>query len=265
MTGRTPTHVVFLHGYTSPGEPSRQALSRAFNSAGITAELHTPIAPSGSTRIDPFNPSGASSWFRYATDLSNVVPQGIDYANLQDVHEVMYSPWTVDGSEQSSLWDLMTSLAGTENGKQVALVGESQGGVMAALLGIEWNRQFPTNQLGWLALVRTAPDPHTWQPRPMNNDATFDFDLHWEQTPPRYETRFCVVLGADDPTYRTYTSIGAIGPLLINNTVVNTDIRIHHSNDGNVDLRILPRVTHDSHEDEVFAAVAQSIVVMGTL
>ena len=263
MTISRPTHVVFLHGYTSPVEPSRETLIQALHAAGINAELHTPIAPDGAARIDPFNPEGAASWFRYSTDLSALVPQGIDYANLQDVHDVMYSPWVSAGMEQPALWELLTSIAGGDAANNVALVGESQGGVMAALLGIEWNRQFPNNQLGWIGLVRTAPDPHTWQPRPMNELKTFNFDANWDVIPPRYETRFCVVLGGDDPTYRTYTSIGAIGPLLVNNPVASSDIQLHHASNGNVDLHILAGVTHDSHEDQVFAALAQSIVQMG--
>jgi pimeloyl-ACP methyl ester carboxylesterase len=250
--------LLFLHGYTSPNVPSRETLARALRSAGVDAELHTPLAPEGEHRRDPFNPSGESSWFRYATDRSNLVPQGIDYANLADVHHVMYSPWESHGSVELALWDQLCVLA--EHGADhVALVGESQGGVMAALLGIEWNRQHPQNQLGWIGLVRTAPDPHTWQPRPMNDSATFTFNDEWAQVPPRYATQFCVVLGADDETYRTYTSLAALGPLLINNQISNSGIGIHQSAEGNVNLRILPGVTHDSHEDDVFSALAAAL------
>jgi hypothetical protein len=253
-----PTHVLFLHGYTTPVEPTRETLTRALRSVDLAAELHTPLAPDGDVRRDPFNPAGDSSWFRYATDRSDCVPQGIDYANLSDVHDVMYSSWESHGLVHQSLWDQLTLIA--DNGaKTVALIGESQGGVMAALLGIEWNRQNPHNQLGWIGLVRTAPDPHTWQPRAADESGTFTFHDPWNVLPPRYETRFCVVLGADDTTYRTYTSIGALGPLLINNQISNRGIGIHHAPDGNVDLHILPGVTHDSHEDSVFATVAASL------
>ena len=253
-----PQHVLFLHGYTTPVEPTRETLTKALHSAGINAELHTPLAPEGDARRDPFNPAGDSSWFRYATDRSDCVPQGIDHANLPDVHHVMYSSWEAHGLVHLPLWDQLSSMA-DDGAKHVALIGESQGGVMAALLGIEWNRQNPHNQLGWIGLVRTAPDPHTWQPRAASESGTFTNHERWTQVPPRYETRFCVVLGADDQTYRTYTSIGALGPLLINNHISNSGIGVHNSANGNVDLHILPGVTHDSHEDHVFAAVAASL------
>lgn len=257
--GSPPTSMLFLHGYTSPGEPSHATLTQALSNAGVTADVYTPLAPAGDTRRDPFNPDGASSWFRYATDNSALVPQGVDYAELSDVYDVMYSPWVSHDASHASLWDQLTMLVDRDGAESVALVGESQGGVMAALLGMEWNRQHPENQLGWLGLVRTAPDPHTWQPRPANQQRTFTFDPQWDHVPPRYQTNFCVVLGADDPTYRTYTSIAALGPLLINNPVCNPEIAIHYDIDGNVDLRILPGVTHDSHEAEVFAALATSL------
>mgnify|MGYP000275836150 CR=1 FL=1 len=255
----TPSHVIFLHGYTTPTEPSRANLTRAFASVGLTAELITPQAPSGALRNDPFNPTGQPSWFRYSTDHSATIPQRLDDANLSDVYQVMYSPWTANGSEQMSLWDVLTVAAAHDGAARVALVGESQGGVMAALIGIEWNRQHPTNQLGWLGLVRTAPDRHTWQPRPRNRDETFSFDPEWSTVPASYTTRISVVLGAEDLTYRTSTSLAALGPLLANNRIHTPGIGIYHSPSGNVDLRILTDVTHDSQEQRVFQTLAQSI------
>ena len=257
--GSGPRSVLFLHGYTSPSEPSRDTLTQALDNAGVIADVHTPLAPEGDTRRDPFNPDGAASWFRYTTDRSALVPQGVDYADLADVYAVMYSPWVSHGLSHAPLWDQLATLVDRDGADCVALVGESQGGVMAALLGIEWNRQHPDNQLGWLGLVRTAPDPHTWQPRPPHEQRTFTFDPQWDQPPPRFNTHFCVVLGADDPTYRTYTSIAALGPLLINNPVCNPEIQIHYNVNGNVDLHVLPHVTHDSNEADVFAALAASL------
>ena len=55
------------------------------------------------------------------------------------------------------------------------------------------------------------------------------------------------------------TSLSALGPLLINNPIQTDGIGIYHSADGNVDLRILPEVTHDSHEREVWEALATSL------
>ena len=254
-----PSHVIFLHGYTTPAEPSRDTLQRAFASVAIHPELITPQAPSGDSRRDPFNPEGAPSWFRYSTDHGAAVPQRLDDADLTDVYEVMYSSWPDSDVEQQSLWELLTTASSHDGASSVALVGESQGGVMAALLGIEWNRQHPSDQLGWLGLVRTAPDRHTWQPRPENSDRTFTFASTWSLLPPRYVTRFSVILGADDVTYRTSTSIAALGPLLVNNPIRTPGIGIHQSARGNVDLRIIPDVTHDSHEQLVFNTLAESI------
>ena len=259
MGSRQPRCIVFLHGYTTPHEPSRETLSQAFTAAGLAVELHTPTAPSGDLRVDPFNPDGAPSWFRYATDLSSTIPQQLDAANLSDVHDVMYAPWTVDVDEQVSLWSLLTSVCALHSASNVALVGESQGGVMAALLGIEWNRQNPRDQLGWIGLVRTAPDTHTWQPRPRASVGTWELDPMWSSVPPRYATHFSIILGAEDLTYRVSTSVGALGPLLINNPIRTDGIGLYHAVDGNVDLRILPEVTHDSHEREVWETLANSL------
>ena len=256
-----PSHIIFLHGYTTPTEPSRETLGRAFASVGLTPELHTPQAPSGHSRQDPFNPTGEPSWFRYWTDHSVTIPQQLDDADLGDVHKVMYSPWKVGASEQASLWNLLTDTSGDSDASRVALLGESQGGVMAALLAMEWNRQHPMNQLGWLGLVRTAPDRHTWQPRPRNSDQTFTFDPSWNTAPPSYTTRVSVVLGAEDLTYRTSTSLAALGSLLINNRIHTPGIGFYHSPSGNVDLRILPQVTHDSHEQLVFDNLAASMAM----
>ena len=130
---------------------------------------------------------------------------------------------------------------------------------MAALLGIEWNRQNPSDQLGWIGLVRTAPDTRTWQPRPQTSVGSWELDPTWSSVPPRYATHFSIILGAEDLTYRVSTSVGALGPLLINNRIHREGIGIYYSADGNVDLRILPDVTHDSHEQDVWFALAESI------
>jgi hypothetical protein len=256
-----PSYIVFLHGYTTPTEPSRDTLTRAFASAGLNPELISPQAPSGESRRDPFNPKGEPSWFRYSTDHSVNIPQQLDDADLTDVYEVMYSSWEVEKGHQLSLWELLTQACDSHGASEVALIGESQGGVMAALLGIEWNRQHPTSQLGWLGLVRTAPDRHTWQPRPRNSDETFTFDSSWTTAPPSYTTRVSVVLGAEDLTYRASTSLAALGPLLISNRIHTPGLGFYHSPSGNVDLRVLPNVTHDSDEDLVFETLAHSMAM----
>ena len=88
---------------------------------------------------------------------------------------------------------------------------------------------------------------------------TWELDPTWSAAPPRYATHFSIILGAEDLTYRVSTSVGALGPLLINNRIHREGIGIYYSADGNVDLRILPEVTHDSHEREVWEALANSL------
>jgi len=93
------------------------------------------------------------------------------------------------------------------------------------------------------------------------SDRAVTFDPSWNTAPPSYTTRVSVVLGAEDLTYRTSTSLAALGPLLINNRIHTPGIGFYHSPSGNVDLRILPQVTHDSHEQLVFDNLAASMAM----
>jgi hypothetical protein len=252
MTASGPQHVVFLHGYTTPDDPPAETLLLALNRAGISPALHMVKAPEGDDRRDPFNPEGAASWFRYSTDLSQQVPQVLDLADLDDVRAVLTGGWTSHDRDWPGLWNVIAELAGRSSAPDIALVGESQGGVMATLVAMEWNRSNPDNQLGWLGLVRTAPDPRSWQPLSQLADPPSEPGVY----PPRFETRFAVVLGEDDLTYRTYTSLAALGPLLVNNPIAEPGIGVYSRPHGNVQLAVLPGVTHDSHRQLVFDTLA---------
>lgn len=241
MTGGITSHrpqFVFLHGYTTPF-PGVGIWKRLFAAAGAPdVEVHAPTAPGGVGRRDPFNPTGRPSWFRYSTDLSRLVPPRFDRPDFGDVAECMYER---NGTKAGgSLWEVLERAVSAAGGAaHVTLAGESQGGTMAALVGFEWNRVNPRQQLGTIGLIRTAVDPQTWQPRPQGSPVVDD--PLWAVPPPRYRTRFHVVLGDDDATFRPWFSLASLGPLLDANPLGE-----------NVEVTVLPGVGHADHDRLVY-------------
>jgi hypothetical protein len=263
MAGRRRVpQFIFLHGYTTP-YPAAKIWDALFAQSGRSeVQVHTPVAPNGRSRRDPFNPKGRPSWFRYSTDHSALVPQRADRPDLGDVAHGMYDSGGTKAGPP--LWDLLSSAVRAAGGAaDVALAGESQGGVMAAFLGFEWNRRHPDDQLGALGLIRTAVDPQTWQPRPPSRqNLSFDDawagvgvvdDPEWTGVPPRYRTMFHVVLGADDVTFRTYLSMYSLGPLLQRNP-------LRDGTDGNVEITVLPGVGHADHDRQVYRTYLKSLL-----
>jgi len=251
MTAVPITQVVFLHGYTSPGDPPEELIQGAFEQAGMEVTVMAPTAPSGRSRLDPYNPHGRASWFRYRSDHTSCVPQRLDRARVEDVREVLFGA--------AGLVEVLGGAADREGAARVAVVGESQGGVMAALLAVHWNLTHPAHQVGALGLVRTAPDPLTWmdlsRPEPGS-----PWPAGAGRVPPRFDTSIAVVLGAEDQVFRPYTSLYATGPLLETNPVASgVEIPSLSHPAGNSRVRILPGVTHASHSDVVFRALADLI------
>lgn len=252
MTVPPITQVIFLHGYTTPGDPPEERVEAAFDQAGMKVAVIAPTAPSGRSRLDPYNPYGRASWFRYRSDHTSCVPQRLDRARADDVREVLFGA--------AGLVEVLGAAVDRDGAARVAVVGESQGGVMAALLAVHWNLTHPSQQLGALGLVRTAPDPLTWRDlsRP-------EIGTHWPtgtgRVPPRFDTRIAMVLGAEDQVFRPYTSLYAAGPLLETNPVASgIEVPGLSHPAGNARVRILPGVSHSSHSEMVFRALADLIV-----
>lgn len=246
--GRAVSEVLFLHGYTTPGDPDAEVISHAFATQGMPVTVTAPTAPAGRSRLDPFNPYGRASWFRYSTDNTDRLPQGLDLARPEDVREVLH--------QSGGLVDLLGELVDRATASQVAVVGESQGGVMAAALTVLWNDVHPQEHLGALGLVRTAPDPLTWRDlRETNEGGTWP--ALGERLPPRFDTRIAMVLGADDRVFRPYTSLYASSPLWENNPIARSALVPENSSaDGNTRLAILPGVTHGNETGLVFDTLA---------
>lgn len=235
-----PPQFVFLHGYTTP-YPGVGVWDRLFAAAGSApVQVHAPVALGGVSRRDPFNATGRPSWFRYSTDHSQLVPPQFDRPDFADVAQSLHGRGTKAGE---SLWQVLErAVDAAGSAGRVALAGESQGGVMAAFLGIEWNRVNPDAQLGALGFIRTALDPQTWQPRPPGVPVVDDPTQ--AVRPPRYDTQFQVVLGSDDLTFRPWFSLASLGPLLDSNPVGG----------GNADLVVLDGVGHADHDRAVYRA-----------
>lgn len=237
---------VFLHGYTTP-YPGAGLWKRLFEAEGAgEIEVHTPVAPSGVVRRDPFNPKGRPSWFRYATDHSALVPPRFDRPNFDDVLHGMYDARGT--KSDGSLWGVIErAVTAAGSADRVVLAGESQGGTMAALLGFEWNRVHPREQLGALGLIRTAVDPHTWQPRPPGQPIVDDAE--WNISPAPSSTIVHLVLGEADRTFRPWFSIASLGPLL--------DAR---ASNGGVSVEVIPGVGHADHDRLVYRTYAQRLL-----
>jgi pimeloyl-ACP methyl ester carboxylesterase len=221
-------HFLFLHGYTSPW-PKAPVWERLFREVGSgDVKVVAPAAPSGVHRRDPFNPRGRPSWFRYATDHSGEVPQQFDTPHAGDLHDVIDGP-----ADTALLGVLERAVRSAGDAGRVALVGESQGGVVAAALALRWNLQHPDDHLGAVGLVRTAVDPGIWN----------------GVTPPRFATRFHVLLGAADATFRPYFAVNSLGPLLEHNRCSTAEVpSAYRSSDGNVAVELMPGIGHsDSH------------------
>lgn len=238
---------IFLHGYQSPGEPSLAELESAARHAGTQVAILAPVAPSGPDRVDPFNLHGMPSWFRYSSDLTTSVPQRPDDPHGPDVQEMI---WGADG-----LLAMVEMLVGEHSAQSVAIIGESQGGVMAAFLAMAWARAHPDAPLGGIGLVRTAPHPWTWRDLspvgPGEPWPTGEGSL-----PPRLASTFAVVLGQDDPVFRPYASLYALGPLLETNPAAPPSVTGAASDvEGNVRIRVLPGVDHVHDTELVFTTL----------
>lgn len=235
--------VLFLHGYATPGDPPDSAVAAAFASAGPAVEVYAPVGPQGPSRVDPFNPEGRASWFRYATDLTATVPQRPDLAELEDVHDSLFD-YPFAGNRQGLIAEV-EYLCSRADSRSVAIVGESQGGIMAAFLARAWSQIHPDAPLGALGLVRTAPDPSTWRDlRPVSGAGWPRGEGH---LPGPLAQRVALVLGKDDEVFRPYAALYAIGP------IVDTQ-------PATVSSRVLSGVTHASHSDRVFETLAQMLV-----
>lgn len=253
MTVLPITTVIFLHGYTTPGDPPEGRIEAAFDQAGMRVRVIAPTAPSGRSRLDPYNPYGRASWFRYRSDHTSCVPQRLDQARAADVREVLFGA--------AGLVEVLGEAVDLQGAARVAVVGESQGGVMAALLAVHWNLTHPSRQVGALGLVRTAPDPLTWKDlrRPERDSA---WPTGSGRVPPRFDTRIAMVLGAEDQVFRPYTSLYAAGPLLESNPVASgIEVPGLSHPAGNARVRILPGVGHSSHSDVVFRELADLLLV----
>lgn len=253
MTAVSITKVMFLHGYTTPGEPPEGRIEAVFDQAGMEVTVVAPTAPSGRSRLDPYNPHGRASWFRYRSDHTSCVPQRLDRARAEDVREVLFG--------QAGLVEMLGDAVARDGAARVAIVGESQGGVLAALLAVHWNLTHPSHQVGALGLVRTAPDPLTWM-----DLCRSESDSPWPtgpgRVPPRFDTSIAMVLGAEDQVFRPYTSIYAAAPLLESNPVASgIEVPGLSHPEGNTRVRILPGVSHASHSDVVFRALADLILL----
>ncbi|MEY2965236.1 MAG: Phospholipase/Carboxylesterase [Actinomycetota bacterium] len=235
--------VVFLHGYATPGDPPDSAVAVAFASVGADVEVCAPVGPQGSSRVDPFNPEGRASWFRYATDLTLTVPQRPDLAELEDVHDSLYG-YPFAGNRRG-LIAVVEDVCSSSDSRSVAIVGESQGGIMAAFLARAWSQIHPDDPLGGLGLVRTAPDPSTW--RDLRPASAADWPRGEGHLPESLAERVALVLGGDDEVFRPYAALYAIGPIV-------------DAQPAAVASRVLPGVTHASHSDLVFETLAQMLV-----
>lgn len=241
---------MFLHGYTTawPASPTWLMLLAAEHRPSI--EVTTPVAPSGVSRRDAFNPRGKPSWFRYSTDLSGAQPQQFDRPDEADLAQVVFG--TGDAPRGGSLWSVLERAVEAAGGADgVALAGESQGGVVAAYLGVRWNRLHPTDQLGALSLIRTAVDPVTWATATELNGVA----------PPRFVTRIHVVLGAADTVFHPAFSLHSLVPMLHNNRVRTGDVPAPYRHpDGNVTVEVLDGVGHADHNRQVYRTVVRLLV-----
>jgi len=227
--------LIFLHGYTTAW-PKAPVWTRLLAEVGLgDVEVDAPAAPRGVARRDAFNPRGLPSWFRYSTDHSAEVPQRFDAPDAGDLDSLLSGP--------GSLYDSLRSAARDCGGAhRLALVGESQGGVVAAALAMRWNLEHPGDQLGAVGLLRTAPDPSTWS----------------GGAPARFDTRFQVLLGALDATFRPTFSIHALEPLLRCNPSASTEVPSpYRQHDGNVRLEVLPGVEHGTANRAVYRRYVQ--------
>lgn len=242
-----PRVVLFLHGYCSPGDPTVSEIESAAIRAGVHVHVFAPTAPTGPDRVDPYNPRGLPSWFRYSTDLTASVPQQPDDPHGPDVHEVLYGT--------HGLLAYTEALVDEFGAGAVAIVGESQGGVMAAFLAMAWTQSHPETPLGGLGLVRTAPHPWTWC-----DLAEVSHGVPWPtgegRNPPSLNTTIAVVLGQDDQVFRPYASLYALGPLLENNpAVAPSQTGAEGGSLGNCFVRVLAEVDHVNQPQEVFATL----------
>ena len=213
------------HSQPAPAAwPKAPVWERLLAEAGRTdVAVVAPVAPAGVARRDPFNPRGKPSWFRYSTDHSGEVPQRFDPPNPQDLAAVLGGP--------GSLTEVLQRAAsGAGGARNVALVGESQGGVVAAALAMRWNTANPHDQLGAVGLLRTAVDPCAWV----------------QGVPVSRSTVFHVVLGASDTTFRPEFSLRSLQPLLDGEPPA-ADVRVH----------VLPAVGHADSNRVVYRRYVQ--------
>lgn len=258
-TERMTISVLFLHGYR--GTLPAAQVAAAFERAGLAARVEAPIAPSGADRVDEFNPVGLPSWFRYLTDDWEIVPQPEDTINHLDADACLHEPVLNGPSGAESLWEAMDRLVAESGPTSVMLAGESQGGIMAALAAMEWNRRNPTAHLGHLGLVRTAPIRDTWRPRPPR--WWTDPPSRWTTSPLRQHSLISIVLAERDQQFTPEHSIAALGPLLRANPLRFPELgTLFHSPDGNSDLRIVMGADHSSHQDRVLATLAESAAAL---
>ncbi|MFM7686801.1 MAG: hypothetical protein ACKPDI_12880 [Actinomycetota bacterium] len=233
--GRGNPQLIFLHGYTTAW-PKAPVWNRLLGEVGLAhVGVTVPVAPKGSGRRDPFNPRGLPSWFRYGTDHGSLLPQEFDAPHAADLVDAV--------ADTGALWRLMRQAVRAAGGAhRVALAGESQGGVVAAVLAMRWNAAHPDDQLGAVGLLRTAADPSTWV----------------AGVPPRMRTRFHVVLGAADTTFRPTFSLHSLEPLLRANpaTVDEVPSAYRHAS-GNVHVEVLPDVGHGDSNRRVYRRYVQ--------
>jgi len=246
-----PNTVVFLHGYCTPGAPSDRELEHAAIRAGVQVTVISPVAPSGPERVDPFNPTGQPSWFRYSTDLTATVPQRPDDPHATDVHDMLYA--------QGGLVSLLQDVVAERGSDSVIVVGESQGGVMAGFLALAWAHLHPDSALRAIGLVRTAVHPWTWQDLSQVGPGR-SWPTGEGAIPPPMTSRIAIVLGENDAVFRPYASLYAVGPLLETNPAMPPGlIGMPTAASGRVRVRVLPGVDHDGATEQVFTTLFQEL------
>jgi hypothetical protein len=151
--------VLFLHGYMSPRSPGPEVLTGVLEPMGV--DLWYATAPHG--LVDDFNDYGEASWFKYSSDNTAALPIAFDRPNMPDVDAVLHEDLVdIQGpGAPPAPTSLLTAVKLANSGNwSVLLCGESQGGLMAALLAAACEKK--KLRLGGVFMLRSAPDPFTW-------------------------------------------------------------------------------------------------------